>query len=330
MNQLLTFAEAKASRLREVANTCASSDDFKSMLNEATERAMNRGDWDGTVVPMAICIRSDCITWPRYVGRVRMLNLCGQPVRAQNSWYQFLQSPSFRQNQWWGGSRLRYAEMEMGNAPTYDQIRGENKKVRLYTFAQKDVGKLTKIYGTDQYGQPLQERDQSDNWTEGVTLTAAIPFVSTSMDVRSISRVQREVTQRHQMLYEFDTVNSTLRDLADYMPGETDPWYARSKITGRCCQNSCDGLTSVIAQIKLQFIPVVGDDDLVLISNVPALKMWFQAIRYGEKGDIMNMDAWERKAIKELNAELNNANPPETTPVAIEPFAGRSFRQQCI
>lgn len=330
-NSLLTFSEAKTSRLREVANTCSSTDDFKSLLNEAVERALNRGDWNGTVIPMAICVRSDCITWPRYVGRIRAMNVCGQPIRVQNNWYEFLQSPGFRRSNWWEGSRLRYADMEMGNAPAYAQISGENKKVRLYTFAQNDVGKLTKIFGTDQYGQPLQERDtDTGDWSEGVTLTAAIPFVSTAMDVRSISRVHRERTQLHQKLYAFDTVTSELHDLANYTPGETDPWYARSKIVGRCCQNSCDGVTSIVAEVKLNFVPIVGDDDLVLINNVPALKMWFQAIRYGEKGDVEKESIYEAKAIKELNMELNDANPPRTTPVAYEPFNGRSMPQQMI
>jgi hypothetical protein len=300
------------------------------MLNESVERLMHRGDFQGLVVPMAVCIRDGCITWNRYVGHIRALNLCGQPIRVQNNWFEYLSSPNFRSPKCFGGSTLKFAAMEQGNAPTYDQIRGENKKVRLYTFALADVGKKTRLYGRDSNGQPLQEKDSNGDWVQGITLTAAIPFVSTTQDIQAIDRVQREVTQLHQMLYEYDTVNDTLRDLADYYPGETDPWYSRSKLVGRCCQNSCNGLTSIVAMVKLQFLPVVGDDDLVMISNVPALKFMFKAIRSEEQGDINAGFQWETKAIKELNAELNDANPPQTTPVAYEPFAGRSFPQQSI
>jgi hypothetical protein len=68
MNTLLRFSQAKEGRLKEVANACTSSEDFRTLLNEATAALMRRGDWDGVVVPMGICLRDDCITWPRYVG----------------------------------------------------------------------------------------------------------------------------------------------------------------------------------------------------------------------------------------------------------------------
>ena len=268
---MLTFADVKADlRMREVVNCCPNSEDFKSLVNSGVRRLLNRGDFEGTVAIVGMCLKSDCVTWPRFVKTVRKLNICNQPVPTANGWYAFLNSPTFRTPRFWGGSSLNFANMDIGPAPTYDQVKGENQKVRLYTFCQNDIGKVTRIYGRDSNGQPLAEKDANGDWIEGVSLVAAIPFVSTSMDVQAIDRVQREKTQCHQKMYAFDTVNSTLRDLADYQTSETNPSYFRTKLAGKCCSNSCNGLASIVAEIKLAFIPVESDNDLVLISNLDA------------------------------------------------------------
>jgi hypothetical protein len=327
----MTFKDARDSRLSQVANLCNTSDGFKALLNEAIPRLMIRGDWPGVVVPIAVCLDSSCVTWPRYVGNIRKAKIGNRIVNVRNSWYQFLDGPGscgcFTQNE--PGLTL----LSTGHAATYRDIRGENKKVRFYIDCLQDAGKQIILRGfIDSNGQPLKELVDGE-WVYQKTLTLANQFVSTPEDIRTFGRVHLpDDMQCRVRAFSYDTVNDTLLDLAIYDPGETDPWYPRSQIQGGCvgCHNNCDGLTSFLAEVKLQFIPIKRDTDLVLISNIGALKNAFMAIRYEEEGkDREAVTKWGM-AVKELNLQMADENPDWTIPFNYQPLAGQAYSNQMV
>lgn len=340
MSQLLTFKEAKNSRLVEVANLCNDSDGFRQLLNEATQRLMLRGDFVGLQVPIAFCVRDGCITWPRLVGTVRGLKVGCQPVQVDNHWgYGFLNGPGSWWGQWNGCGGRAATSINIGHAATYADLKGSNKKVRFYIDCLEDVGKQVILRGfIDSNGQPLKEKNASGNWVYQKTLTLADQYVSTAEDIQKFGRVVLpDDLECRVRVYSYDTVEDNLIDLAVYEPGETNPWYARSQVRGGCGigynargNNSCNGLTNVVALVKLQFVPVARDEDLVLISNIGALKNAFMAIRLEEDGEDEKAVTKWILAVKELNLQLGDEQPPWTVPSASRPFSGQRYSNQMV
>lgn len=332
---MLTFGEAKQSRLREVAQSCANSDDFKSLLNEAVQRLVRRGDWPGTVVPIFLCVKSGCLVWPRYVSKVRRINKCHQEVKVGNLWYDFINRNSSEFGQWFGSingvlgnyCNPQYRMMNKGFTCTYSDIPASNCLIRFYPLCQADVGRTIQIFGLDNNGQPLQTQINGGTWVQGITITLALPFGTTTAYVRQIDRVIKQTTQKNVMGYAYDPATTMLYDIAVYEPSETLPSYEKDQLyLNNCC---CEG-QSVSALVKLKYIPVQADTDLVLIDNVTALKYAVQAIKSGEAGDFDTERQKMADAVHELNLDMEDVYPLDQTPVD-SGFMGNSIGfQKCI
>lgn len=337
---LLTFAEAKSSRLQEVAQACSSSDEFRSLLNEATEGLMNRGDFVGTLIPIHVCVRNGCVTWPRYVKKVRRINRCGDSIRIGNLWYDFIDHEVYNGwgNSWgWGNEGwignfngaygCNSSMRNQGRFPTYSDVTPSAPRyLQAYCLCQADVGKTITFFGLDNNLQPLQTHNPDGTWSDGITLTLAIPFVRSSVTLGRIDRVSKQVTSRRVPVYAFDPVNNVEEDIAVYEAGETDPNYERDQIhgAGASCNSTSKCTSSIAALVKLQFIPVVADTDLVMISNVRALKFMIQAIKLEEGGQDDKAEIKIRKAVQELNLELEDNYPQDQNSVDTG-FMGGSY-----
>lgn len=324
---MLTFGELKASTAADIAGVCADSAQFAARVNEITRRLLRRGDWSGTIVPIHTCVRAGCVVWPRYVGSVRKINVCNRPVAIKNVWYDFLE---YRDRPSWGawcGCAARMIGQEQ--AAAFSDIYGDGRYVRAYCTARNDIGKTIQLFGEDNHGQPLRTRGSDGNYTEGITITFAAPFASTSIYVRRIDRVIKDVTTGDVRLYAYNPATDILEDLALYGPTETVPSYVKYKLhapswpsTTTAGQGTCCPTLSVLALVKLKFIPAQVDSDLVLIDNIDALKLMLQSVRYEENGDRASARGLESDAIRELNLQLRDDNPENQTPIVIDAFSG--------
>jgi hypothetical protein len=317
-----TLAEAKASSLAEIAGSCNNSPAFLLHLNEAIERLLYRGDWEGTVVPLSVSIRGGWVVWPRFVAEVRKIKWgcggCG-PMKTRSMWYRFMEKSATECRGWCQSSLTHYSR-----TCTYNEISGEGRYLRAYVNVDADVGKTMTIFGFDNGGQPLRTLNTDGTVTEGITITFAIPYAGPATYVRGPIRVIKDVTEGNVFLYEYDPVNNLLVDLAIYEPSETNPDYSRTYITG--CPTT---LKVVDALVKLKHIPVVGNNDLVLV-NKHAVKQMMMAIQYENKGDTDNANKFEARAIRELNVEARNATPETDIPVIIDPFHGSDLGRQHV
>lgn len=338
MPTLLTFAALKNSDVPGRIGVCPTSDNFRDFTNKATRMLMNRGDFFGTVERLKVCVYNSCLVWPRQVGTVLAVNLCGRPTEVFNHWYEFMPlsagdfcgsgvnigSGGFR---WGNGSCSgNLTVINDGMSPVFNPIHcGQPRYIRAYASTQQDVGKTTRIFGIDDNGQVVRTQNADLTWSEGVELTLAIPagqgFVSTPMKFREVTRIIKEETQGVVRYYQYDADADVMTDLVWLDPGETSPMYRRSRLPKKCgCAGNCNGLTSVEALVKLEFIPVKYDTDLVLISNEDALSDMMLSVKYSNAGDANMAKDFEAKAIREMNLELNNKFPNEQTPVQINPF----------
>jgi hypothetical protein len=327
---VLTFGQAKASiELANVSGVCGSSDAFRSYLNKAVRMLMTRGNFWGTVQLMKFCVYNECLVWPRQVGTILAANTCGQPVNIWNNWFQFARIGGMQDLNGAGFSidgcncRGDLNLENQGTTPVYFQVPcGNNFYVRSYPGVRADIGKTTTIFGVDSNGQVVRTKNAAGFWQDGETIVNALPFVSTVNRYREITRVVRDKTSGPGRLFYYDPDNNVLRDCAVYDPTDTAPDFRFTKIPGlmRGRSVSCaNGAKQISALVKLQFIPVENDNDLVLISNLDAIGNMIQAIRKSDGGDSAGGEIDVSRAVHEMNLELRDKFPQEQTPISIRP-----------
>ena len=334
---MITLYDVQNSPVARVSGGSPASADFSDLVNEAVRRLLRRGDWPGTVVPIQTCVRRGCVVWPRYVGSIRKINWCQRSwsgggervVPVQNMWYRWMDPRGYRSE--YGRRHDDAAAVGQGRAPTYNTIFGDGWLVRAYPSTLEDLGKTITLFGEDNGSQPLRTNNLDGTWSEGVAITLGNPFGSTSGYVRNIDRVRKDVTQGQVFLYAYNPASNVLVDLAVYDPGETNPSYVRQDVhlTGPgCC--GAGSLESVVALVKLAFIPVKFPSDLVIIDNLEAIKAMVQSIKLREGYDYQGALAAEADAIRELNRQLEDESPDEQFSAATHPIGKCSFTNQCF
>lgn len=326
-----TLAEAKADDLKTVAGSCPNSADFLRILNKSVRQLMIRGDWKGTVVPIHVCIKRGCVVWPRYVAQVRKLNYCRtMPLPINGLWWSFLNYDTYHT---WCPPHSPTYHVHGGQYTAVQQDLMGNRLVRAYPDARKDIddGKTVTIFGLDENGQPLRTRQHDGSYTDGVVITLAAPFGSTSVFVSRIDRVLKDATTGMVRLFAYDATLDVLEDVAVYEPSETNPQYVRQQVHMPCtCGTHCGDSKAVLALVKLQFVPASADTDLVLIQNLDALKDFIQSIKAKEANNTELAAQFEASAIRELNLELQDAQADDQLPVSIEPLKGYAFGNRCF
>lgn len=339
---MITFSDLKTSSLRKIAQNCANSADFADLVNQATRKFMRRGDWAGTVVPIYVCATAGCVVWPQYVGQVRRLNICNQPIPVRNMWYEFMSGVRQCEGGFWRQTLGPLAGLAaQGRTSVFQDIQGDGRLVRVYARCTTDYGKTVKIFGLDNNGQTLQTDNGDGTFSLGLNLILAAPYVSASTYVRSIDYVLKDETQCPVDMYAYNASTDLLEDLAHYEAGETRPSYEKTKLVLQNYPNPCSGNTSlsptccgtargVVALVKLRFIPVKTDTDLVLIDNEDALKLMVQSILNHEAGDRKGALQYESDAIRELNRELEDVSPDDQLSALDNVLGPYTFSQQCF
>lgn len=340
---MMTLLDCKQDRqLQRISGYCPDSADFIDLVNSSVRRALRRGDFMGTVVPIYLCVRSGCVTWPRYVQNVRALSWCGHNIQPKNMWGDFLPREShhcWRQGiSWCCGGQCQSAMVDGGRTSVFQDIQGEGRLIRAYARCNDDYGKTLTFFGQDNNGQDLLTVLPDGTRVPGIILTLGAPFASSAVFVRHIDYVLKDETVCPVNVFAYWAAENVLEDIAQYDPGETRPSYQRTKLRmpwamfGSCAPSSntcCDTNRGVAALVKLAFIPARFDTDLVIIDNIEALKLLFQSCKFGEAGDRQNSKLFEADAIAELNRDLENNYPDEQFVADNQIFGGHTFTNHC-
>jgi hypothetical protein len=91
-----------------------------------------------------------------------------------------------------------------------------------------------------------------------------------------------------------------------------------------CCQMEVEAL------VKIKFIPVKYDDDVMLIDNEAAVVNMIMAQRMKESGDLANARAYEGDAFRELNFQMKDYFPDENFVVDFQPFGRDNLNRDGI
>ena len=86
----------------------------------------------------------------------------------------------------------------------------------------------------------------------------------------------------------------------------------------------------VEALVKIKFVPVKYDDDVMLIDNEAAVCNMIMAQRMKESGDLPNARAYEANAFRELNFQMKDYFPDENFVVDLQLFGRDNLNRDGI
>jgi len=140
------------------------------------------------------------------------------------------------------------------------------------------------------------------NWTNGVIMTE---LKNTTVNAfRSIDAINKSPTKGWVRVYAVDPTTGSEYCIAILAPDETLPQYRRYAIPG--FENEEGSAVTVLA--KRKFIPVIGDDDDLIVTNLGALKMMAIAIEKEENNNLVEAKIYEDKAVDLLKEELKEVD----------------------
>jgi hypothetical protein len=117
---------------------------------------------------------------------------------------------------------------------------------------------------------------------------------------RSIDAINKTATKGWVRVYAVDPTTGAEYCIAILAPDETLPQYRRYAIPGHEREDGAN--VTVLA--KRKFIPVVTDDDDLIVTNLGALKMMAIAIEKEENNNLDEAMKYEEKAVALLREEL--------------------------
>ena len=345
---MLTFGQVKSSRVQRVAGVCADSDEFRDLVNESDEMLMDRGNFFGTVKRVNFCSYNNCIVFPRRVGTLLALDQCGRSIPPKNFWFNFndllpedvhrlnrfgLGSGSFGGFGAGDGSRFgNQFSVDNGTTSVFNQIPCLNDRyVQFYPVLTDDVGKTITLFGIDGNGLVIRSLRSDGTFQDGIVLTLALPFVQTPFLIRRVDRIIKDPTDGPIYGYQFD--GATRYELAVYEPSETVPEYRTANIQGGCGHSNrncgCPA-RQFSALVKLQFVPVEHDSDVLGCDDIHAVALMVQAIKQSDSYDHAGAESAISRAVHEANMRLRDKLPIDSIPVRVAYQGTADLRRQKI
>lgn len=309
-----------------VLNLCRTDARVVDYVNEAQRLLLDHGHWWLTVQKWRICSFGGCVTLPCQLSTIERAAVCHSPVPVHDMWFEFL-------DHGWGtaGSEGSFQNGErncaanccgigeganyIGNFPSFDDVRGLNKKLNVTCDLASDVGKKVLLLGYDENLNWIRtEQDGVISDGEIVLQSQSAGTDSTHL-FSSLTDIQFPDDRDGQTwLFEHDVDNDTRRLIGSYFYYEQRPSYARYRVSGlglgsRHVEGETNGgcrktLIEVLA--KIEFVPVKNDNDYLVIGNLTAIKDGCLAIRYAEPpADMAKSEMFLQRALRALDLELN-------------------------
>lgn len=336
----ITLADIRQSDFPEECGQCAGNlPQIAALVNRAQSRLMEAGGetgWWGSWVKVAFEVdpATPYITLPRAFCRIINMDVCREPVRIHNEFYEVLPGGvglkgPFNVPDWCGCNIAGY---ERTGSPTMvDTEKG--RYVRVYPTNAADAGKTMLITALDQNDLPIYAADGST----GFYLTLAMPFAQSTFLVNSISAVQKDVTAGDVLMKSVDPVSGAEVSLSRYAPTEVNPLYRRYYITRlpMTCQCATTGTVTVTAMCKYECWPIYLDTDQCIIQSLEALIEEGKAIRLSkmETSEALKESEFHHaKAIKILQNQLRHYMGEQEPAVTVNRFGNNrhSLHRQMI
>lgn len=316
----VTLGTAKE-RIAKHLNLCATDSRTTDYINEAQRRLIESGKWKGTYGKFTLCATNGCIAWPRQIETIETVAVCSNPGTVRNGWFEFVESGyGLMSNK----DNIGYQLLDRGESPTHSDLSGAGKQLRVYAFLEADAGKTVTIQGYDSNNNWVRTLKSGSGATavyqDGEVVTLVNGYVDTTTSFKSVTNVLKDTTQGNVQVYEItDAATPTLVDIATYQPDETLPSYRRSMIPSlggaAGCEDGDEKRVPVTVIAKLRFINAVNDTDVLMVSDLYAVKNMAIAIKLEENRDFGAAAEYRNLAYDSLQNQIANHMGDGVVPV---------------
>jgi hypothetical protein len=316
----VTLGTAKE-RIAKHLNLCATDSRTTDYINEAQRRLIESGKWKGTYGKFTLCATNGCIAWPRQIETIETVAVCSNPGTVRNGWFEFVESGyGLMSNK----DNIGYQLLDRGESPTHSDLSGAGKQLRVYAFLEADAGKTVTIQGYDSNNNWVRTLKSGSGATavyqDGEVVTLINGYVDTTTSFKSVTNVLKDTTQGNVQVYEItDAATPTLVDIATYQPDETLPSYRRSMIPSlggaAGCEDGDERRVPVTVIAKLRFINAVNDTDVLMVSDLYAVKNMAIAIKLEENRDFGAAAEYRNLAYDSLQNQIANHMGDGVVPV---------------
>lgn len=294
--------------------SCPSAPEVVNRINEAQRRLLGAGraDWDQTQRHVKLCTRLGCVALPREFDSARLVGVDGSPVDLFPNSYTYLENgPGLENLSDHYGMDLE----DLGDGwPTFFDVPfedGTDFHIFFVTTDHTDSQKTVTVYGRNKDGTELLQTNglpglqaSIRHWagsTEGSL--DSYPEPSLTVPVHQITQLVLPLARRAYLsLFAVNTTTHEMFFLSKYHPAETSPAYRRYKLLGADGTNA----RSVRMLCKVRHVPLVRDDDVLLIQDLDAIKIMVMAIREENAGNVTSAVTLEALANAQLAKQLAN------------------------
>lgn len=258
-------------------------------INNAVQELMMEGDWPNVVDRYHVLCESGEITLPSHLDRLMQANIRGVPQTIASPWWQFVAyGPGTEEDrcgcgQWWGEFDGGWMISDRGEFPTRVSIPEDGADgpwtLLVTPQVQEAADACVTIQGLDGDGLVIRT-DVSDGsgapeWINGIRVpidgTAGVP-VSDAQVFSEITAFTKETTNGYIKL---EATNGTdTIELSNYLFSDTTPSFHRyfSQWLDSLSSGADDCLRFVRARCRKRFVPASLDTDVLIITNLNALK----------------------------------------------------------
>ncbi len=314
----ITYGQAKGeiARVAGVSGMPVTDPRVLARTNSAIQELMMEGEYPNIVDRWHIVAIDGFITLPSFLDRLMQINIKGVPQTITSPWYQFCaygpgtpdDNPQAEFNRWWVDERMI---IDLGEFPVQHQLPeiGGPWKLRVYTLVDETTdgtAATCNIQGTDGTGQIIRT-DNAGAWTNGETITLdnSVPYVESLNFFSTISAFTKPPTHGAIRLTAWDGTTET--ELSTYLYSDTTPSYHYYFSHWLQSLNLGNNLPRIVrARCRKRFVPVAEDNDVLIVSNIEALKEMVIAQWKRTADSLQSYMAHKQTAINLMNKEAES------------------------
>lgn len=340
-----TFGQVKY-ELARVSGTTGmpmTDDRIRLYLNQATEELMNEGDWPGVVDRYYFKTQNHHIILPYFLDRIMGIAINDRPYSMRSPWFEFVEygpGPQNDNNCKWVDNVLDRGEVAIqaifpneANGPWNLFVEAE---VQEGIVAGTSITPITiTVQGTAPNSRQVRTmHGTSYGWGEQFELDPNPPYTTYGTAVfTGVTGVIKPNTNGYIKLWATNGNPASDTLLATYGPNETAPSYhayflpsLKDCLIGAsacwtCCNSNTesstvqnDGELRVLVRGRKRFIPILKDDDFLIITNLPALIAMMVAVIKREHSDPQGYAAYKLNAIDIMQKEAKSYRGSIRTP----------------
>lgn len=313
-----TYAQMKTELVRIMGTTGFNISDPRALasFNSATQELMNEGDWPGVVDRYLFSVTDGNIVLPSFLDRIMGVAINNLPYEIRSPWFEFVEyGPGFNNGCDWIDVVIDRDEQPIsGCLPV-----GTGWVLSTVGEVDETVVGTGRPFLTVQ-GRMVNKRNVRSHYVgtgyiDGERLyingdTPDYTYVGTGL-FDQVTAVVKPLTNGYVELWA--QAGAEHRLLATFGPNETNPSY-HAYFLPQFKSRDNSGYDAVLVRGRKRYYDVINDDDVVIISNVQAMRNMIMAIQKSSVSDFQGYAAYKTAAVDIMNKEAKSYRGNIRTP----------------